>query len=168
MNRVERFSDENPTQRVNVGFAMQSLQRRLASSPEAIYQSLLRRRERLERRLNEEVLLQRGEQVLSSEQDEQDEVDITDLEDAPEAEVDKVEETILDRATASRNVEELIIEIETLKNLEERARKLRNSGKDTKWLQLNSILDDPLMIDKSGNRRKLVIFTESKDTLKYL
>ena len=168
MNRVERFSDENPTQRVNVGFAMQSLQRRLASSPEAIYQSLLRRRERLERRLNEEVLLQRGEQVLSSEQDEQDEVDITDLEDAPEAEVDQVEETILDRATASRNVEELIIEIETLKNLEERARKLRNSGKDTKWLQLNSILDDPLMIDKSGNRRKLVIFTESKDTLKYL
>ena len=36
------------------------LQRRLASSPEAIYQSLRRRRERLEKRLREEKLLQRG------------------------------------------------------------------------------------------------------------
>ncbi len=36
-----------------VGFALTTLQRRLASSPEAIYQSLKRRRERLERRLNE-------------------------------------------------------------------------------------------------------------------
>src|SRR5436305_9081975 len=36
-----------------VGFALTALQRRLASSPEAIYQSLKRRRERLERRLQE-------------------------------------------------------------------------------------------------------------------
>ena len=36
-----------------VGFALTTLQRRLASSPEAIYQSLRRRRERLERRVQE-------------------------------------------------------------------------------------------------------------------
>ena len=36
-----------------VGFALTILQRRLASSPEAIYQSLKRRRERLEKRLAE-------------------------------------------------------------------------------------------------------------------
>lgn len=35
----------------SIGFALTSLQRRLASSPESIYQSLKRRRERLERRL---------------------------------------------------------------------------------------------------------------------
>ena len=35
----------------SVGFALTSLQRRLASSPEAIYQSLQRRKERLENRL---------------------------------------------------------------------------------------------------------------------
>jgi hypothetical protein len=35
------------------------LQRRLASSPEAIYQSLKRRRERLGKRLNEEKLRKR-------------------------------------------------------------------------------------------------------------
>src|SRR5207248_2034618 len=38
-----------------IGFALTTLQRRLASSPEAIYQSLRRRRERLERRLHEVV-----------------------------------------------------------------------------------------------------------------
>jgi hypothetical protein len=37
--------------RNNVGFALQILQRRLASSPAAIYHSLRRRRERLEARL---------------------------------------------------------------------------------------------------------------------
>ena len=43
-----------------VGFALQILQRRLASSPAAIYQSLKRRRERLESKLAEVKLLSRG------------------------------------------------------------------------------------------------------------
>lgn len=38
----------------SVGFALTAIQRRLASSPEAIFQSLRRRKERLERRLREE------------------------------------------------------------------------------------------------------------------
>jgi superfamily II DNA or RNA helicase len=46
----------------SVGFALTALQRRLASSPEAIFQSLKRRRERLESRLREENLLARGQQ----------------------------------------------------------------------------------------------------------
>ena len=41
--------------RNNVGFALQILQRRLASSPAAIFHSLRRRRERLEARLAEEL-----------------------------------------------------------------------------------------------------------------
>ncbi|HZI58590.1 MAG TPA: DEAD/DEAH box helicase, partial [Verrucomicrobiae bacterium] len=40
----------------SVGFALTTLQRRLASSPEAIYQSLRRRKERLETRLRDEKL----------------------------------------------------------------------------------------------------------------
>ncbi len=43
-----------------VGFALTVLQRRLASSPEAIYQSLRRRRERLENRVREEERRRRG------------------------------------------------------------------------------------------------------------
>src|ERR1700691_1330556 len=49
-----------------VGFALTILQRRLASSPEAILQSLRRRRERLERRLREEQILKRGADLQDS------------------------------------------------------------------------------------------------------
>jgi superfamily II DNA or RNA helicase len=47
----------------SVGFALTALQRRLASSPEAIFQSLKRRKQRLESRLREERLLSRGQQI---------------------------------------------------------------------------------------------------------
>ena len=57
-NRAEAL--ENDGRKGTVGFALTILQRRLASSPEAIYQSLKRRRERLEKRLREEQLLKRG------------------------------------------------------------------------------------------------------------
>ena len=44
----------------SVGFALTALQRRLASSPEAIYQSLRRRKERLSERLREAKHRRRG------------------------------------------------------------------------------------------------------------
>ena len=55
-----------------------------------------------------------------------------------------------------------------MRKLETQARDLRRSGEDMKWTQLNTILDHPLMIDEAGNRRKLIIFTEPRDTLDYL
>src|SRR5665213_2004728 len=60
-NRAEAL--ENDKRAGTVGFALTILQRRLASSPEAIYQSLRRRRERLESRLREMEVLQRGGQA---------------------------------------------------------------------------------------------------------
>ena len=57
-NRAEAL--ENDKRAGTVGFALTILQRRLASSPEAIYQSLRRRQERLESRLRELELFQRG------------------------------------------------------------------------------------------------------------
>src|SRR5690554_1667982 len=54
MNRAERLQEGGERRRgLAVGFALTALQRRLASSPEAIYRSLQRRRERLETRLHE-------------------------------------------------------------------------------------------------------------------
>src|SRR6266851_3272343 len=50
-NRADAL--ENNGRKGTIGFALTTLQRRLASSPEAIYQSLRRRRERLEARLRE-------------------------------------------------------------------------------------------------------------------
>ncbi len=57
-NRADQL--DNNGRRGTIGFALTVLQRRLASSPEAIYQSLKRRKARLEDRLREEQLLQRG------------------------------------------------------------------------------------------------------------
>src|SRR6266550_5052167 len=101
-----------------IGFALTTLQRRLASSPEAIYQSLRRRRERLERRLHEEaeqaqqnadasIELLAGLPSLS-----EDELD--DLDDAPGAELEEAEERIVDQASAARSIAELEVEIAML------------------------------------------------------
>jgi hypothetical protein len=54
-NRAEAL--QNDKRAGTVGFALTILQRRLASSPEAIYQSLRRRRERLAKRCRELALL---------------------------------------------------------------------------------------------------------------
>jgi SNF2 family DNA or RNA helicase len=155
-----------------VGFALTILQRRLASSPEAIYQSLRRRRERLERRLRDERMLKRGAEVRLSDVPNirsLDEEDLEDLDDAPETEAEMVEQDVIDLATASLTIAELEAEISTLKRLEAAALTVRRSGKDTKWRRLSETLqENPEMFDSKGNRRKLVIFTEQRDTLHYL
>ena len=60
ITEMGKADDLDGKRRSSVGFALTALQRRLASSPEAIYQSLKRRKERLERRLREERLGLRG------------------------------------------------------------------------------------------------------------
>ncbi len=172
MNRAERFAAEgDDKRRQNVGFALQILQRRLASSPAAIHESLRRRRERLEARLAEERLTKRGREArLAAESSlpSWSADDEADIEDAPGDEAEATEEAILDRATAARTIAELETEIATLSRLEATARTLRRAGNDAKWTELNSILDHPLMTDDAGNRRKLIVFTEPRDTLTYL
>jgi hypothetical protein len=169
MNRAERFADDDQKRRNNVGFALQILQRRLASSPAAIHESLRRRRERLEARLAETRLLARGvDAQIPAPSSPEPAIDPDDFEEATEEEVEAAEEQVLDRATAARTIAELETEILTLQRLEGNARAVRLSGTDTKWKQLNDILDHPLMTDPTGNRRKLIIFTEPRDTLEYL
>mgnify|MGYP003393344436 CR=1 FL=1 len=175
-----------------VGFALTILQRRLASSPEAIYQSLRRRRERLESRLREMEVLHRGghgETIAMSTGKQFDVEDIDDLEEAPDNEIEAVEEEVLDQATAARSIAELKMEIQTLKNLESLALMVIRSGTDTKWRQLASLLGEiftspeqpdtvqsptvpygggPIPPHTPSPHQKLVIFTEHRDTLNYL
>src|SRR5690242_390293 len=143
-NRAEAL--ENDKRAGTVGFALTILQRRLASSPEAIYQSLRRRRERLESRLRELEVLQRGGHAGSTSLTGQglvlDKEDVEDLEDAPDAELEAAEEEILDEATAARSVDELRFEIETLKKLEGLALTIRRSGDDKKWRELATLLGE--------------------------
>jgi len=168
-NRADSL--ENEGRKGTVGFALTILQRRLASSPEAILQSLRRRRERLERRLREEQILKRGAALQDDDQrlPSLTEEDIDDLDDAPDAEVEETEETVVDQATAARTIAELQAEIEILKTLEGLALKVRRSGTDKKWEELSSLLQNQAeMFDAQGHRRKMVIFTEHRDTLNYL
>ena len=169
MNRVKRFAEDDGKKRNNVGFALQILQRRLASSPAAIYQSLKRRRERLENELAEARLIARGKKFDPSSASEMlsDEM-LRNIDEYAEDEIEEFEETISTSATSAETIEQLEIEVDTLRRLEQQGLSVLRSGKDTKWQQLNKILDDELMIDSDGNRRKLIIFTEAKDTLNYL
>ena len=66
MGRAERLAAEGEGRRGNrVGFAVTVLQRRLASSPEAIFQSLSRRRKRLEDKASEVRAEQRAHALLA-------------------------------------------------------------------------------------------------------
>ena len=191
-NRAEAL--ENDKRAGTVGFALTILQRRLASSPEAIYQSLRRRRERLESRLRELEILRRGGQAAATGLPQiplLDREDVEDLEDAPDSELEAAEEQVVDEATAARSIEELRIEIDTLRRLESLAFSIRRNGEDRKWRELATLLgeiftpaaianefaEDPAPYDagvytppkpKSSPSQKLVIFTEHRDTLNYL
>ena len=93
---------------------------------------------------------------------------LSNIDEYSEEDIERFEETISTTATRAETIEQLEIEVETLKGLELQALNVLKSGKDTKWNQLDKILDDDLMIDGDGVRRKLIIFTEAKDTLQYL
>lgn len=169
-NRADAL--QNGGQKGTVGFALTILQRRLASSPEAIYQSLRRRRERLESRLREERLMRRGAEArteLAVTAPEYQVEDIDDLDDVTSEELEEAEEKVVDQATAAKTIAELEAEIQTLKELETLALKVRRSESDKKWEELRSLLlENPNVVDAEGHRRKLVIFTEHRDTLNYL
>ena len=168
MNRVQRFAASDGRKRNNVGFALQILQRRLASSPAAIYQSLKRRRERLEGELAEARLAARGLKKTGFGTVAVNEDMMADLDEYGQEEIDDLEDRIVTAATTAETVEQLGIEVDTLRALERQALGVLHSGRDAKWAQLDRTLDDPLMTDAEGNRRKLIVFTEPKDTLHYL
>ena len=146
MNRADRMGDDK--RRSNVGFALQILQRRLASSPAAIHRSLERRRERLEARFREERLMRQGggngplraAPALPS-------YDPDDSDEAPGEEFEAAEEEIADKATAAATLAELEAEIAHLRDLEARALAVKLSlsspgGGTLKWQFENSKTDD--------------------------
>ena len=168
MNRADQLDGKR---KGTVGFALTALQRRLASSPEAIYQSLKRRREKLKRRIEEEKIKQRGGgKVLAETYAEKASEDIWESVDdmAPE-DYEEFEEEVVDQATAAQTIAELEAEVFTLGHLEDQAKALVHSGQDRKWEELRELLQNtPEMRGPDGLQRKLIIFTEHRDTLNYL
>jgi superfamily II DNA or RNA helicase len=179
MARAPRLKkdDGTPSRRgTMVGFALTVLQRRLASSPEAILRSLQRRRDRLSKKLREAEQAKAGAEALL-EMPELDTVDLADLEDMEEsdapdaldAETEEIEDKVVDLATAAQTIAELRAEIAELVELVKVAEDVRRRETDTKWVHLSTILQErPEMFDAGGGRRKIVVFTEHRDTLTYL
>jgi SNF2 family DNA or RNA helicase len=163
MNLADRLEGKR---RNTIGFALTVLQRRLASSPEAIFQSLRRRGERLER-LRSDLLNGTVEAIAA-------EANATFLEDEPDideldaAELEEAEDELVDAATAARTVAELETEIADVRRLTEIARRLLDTQQDVKWRELRGVIESHVLSHPDGTPRKLIVFTEHRDTLTYL
>lgn len=168
-NRADNLGSD--ARKGTVGFALTILQRRLASSPEAIFRSLKRRRERLEDRLKEAEMRRRGgaEDVMQPSYRVLSEEELADIDDGTETEFEQEEEALVDQATTAQTIAELQAEIETLKGLEKLAQQVKASQTDRKWEELRNLLNQNAALHyPDGHRRKLVVFTEHRDTLNYL
>lgn len=165
MNLADRLDGKRKN---TVGFALTVLQRRLASSPEAIFQSLRRRTDRLERTradLLDGILDATARDTLLGDDNDggyygTDELDAAELEEA--------EEELVDAATAARTAAELETEIADLRRLTEHARRLLDSQQDVKWRELRGVIESQVLTSDDGSPRKLIVFTEHRDTLNYL
>lgn len=145
---------EEEKRRRNVTFALLILQRRLASSIRAVRKSLERRKSKLEELLKQGQLIQEVGYVSE-------EV----LEDMPEIERWAREEELLGKLTSSKTLDELREEIDRLEELIQLAKQVERKETETKLNELRKVMDIEKLKEK---KEKLLIFTESKDTLDYL
>ena len=176
MDRAKEIEQKDRRRGLVVGFALAALQRRLASSPHAVHQSLQRRRDRLHTRLAElEKVLAAGAEPEAAPSRQPampglsaDDLDFFDFDDYDDETLDRLERDAIDRATAAETAPELRKEIADLGRLVEAAAEVRAAGTDTKWTELSSIFQSEAMTAPGGARRKIIVFTEHRDTLDYL
>lgn len=165
-----------------IGFALAALQRRLASSPEAIYQSLRRRREKLSaqlqeaervgkladaRRLDGPLVAPAGSAIGGLVGGALDSSDDFDSDDFDDAEREQLEDEAIENAWGAESMAELEREITELRVLEMLAADVRASGQDRKWVELSGVLQSAEFAD-TDEPRKLIVFSEHRDTLNYL
>ena len=180
MGQAERIAQAGDKKRGNnVGFALTVLQRRLASSPEAILRSLERRQHRLDTKLRDMQRITEDAQsgtALDFAADVLPAFSVDEFEDLDEettdeerAQFEEQADQVVDLATAAQTIPELRVEIAILEDLIRVARRVRLQDDDKKWVQLRTILDEQLLThDGSGDARKIIVFTEHRDTLGYL
>lgn len=172
MNRAQAMQEGGDRRRgLIVGFALAGLQRRLASSPAAIHDSLRRRREKLESQVAEMDRLAKGGQPIPITELPKgilyDDLEDFDFDDYDDDELEALEDAVIDSATAAATAAELEKELVELRELERIAREVRASRQDRKWNELATILQSE-QFTGGDNPRKLLVFTEHKDTLHYL
>ncbi|MGC9109629.1 MAG: helicase-related protein [Caldimicrobium sp.] len=142
----------------NIAFALMILQRRMASSTYALLKSLERRKEKLEKILKGD---EKPKEVFSY-------IDYEELEDIEESERWKREEE-WESITLARDKEELKQEIKTIEKLIEMAKNVIDKGEEVKLKELKKAIEEGFKkIKEMKGNPKILIFTESKDTLEYL
>lgn len=143
----------------SIGFALIVLQRRLASSSFALWRSLQRRRDRLSSLLDD---FERSRQAAPAE------FDFEDAEDMEEEERWK-RESVWEALSIAENRDELKREIHTLEGLVRAAKRVIDGDHEVKITKLKEAMAE---LDKTARKKsvdsKMLIFTESRDTLEYL
>jgi len=140
-----------------VGFLMSLYQRRLASSTYAMRRSLEKRARRLEDGLKRaQDLASVAPPVLP---------DPEELEEMEDLERERIEE-MLEAITLAGNAEQVREEIAELEQLAEQAKFVEDSGTEAKLSRMKDLLQREGFFDHP--ERRLLIFTEFKDTLDYL
>ena len=142
----------------NIGFALLILQRRMASSTYALLKSLERRKNRLEDLLKSSELNKKLPNLEDFEE-------VEDYQEKERWEIEERWETI----SLARNKEELKKEIWTVEGLIERAKEILAEEKEVKLSELKKAIEEGFRkLREVGGNEKILIFTESKDTLEYL
>ena len=140
-----------------VGFLMTLYQRRLASSTYAMRHSLENRALRLEKGLKQaQELARQAPPVLP---------DPEELEEMEESERERLEE-MLEAITLAGNAEQVREEVVELRELAQKAQAVENSGTEAKLSKLREVLQQEGFF--ADQDKRLLIFTEFKDTLNYL
>ncbi len=170
MNQALRLEENGDRRRaLIVGFALAGLQRRLASSPAAIHQSLVRRHGKLTKQAED---LRAGPDkrvrpVDSAKGWSTNDLADIDEDDFADDELEEFEDSLIDESTAAATLVELEAELVVLADLVRRAERVRAAGNDTKWVQLRGLLRSDEFTSPEG-ARKLIVFSEYKDTLNYV
>jgi SNF2 family DNA or RNA helicase len=149
----------------SMALARTVIQRRLASSTRAIFESIKRRLEKQRKLLDDLELLspvqrtRRLAQIQGRLVDQELEED--DLDDA-------ARDALVDEFTAATELDQLRLEIAGLRELQERARQVKDQAADSKLAALNECLTKSEFSELKDGRGKLIIFTEHRDTLYHL
>jgi superfamily II DNA or RNA helicase len=152
---VQHYYDQAKAKR-HITFAMLILQRRLTSSVHAILSSLERRREKLEEWLHLPEKIRDDERFRGLSNLTEDE-----MEELAEADRWAIEER-LEQLTIAENIEDVREEVAQLEELIEMAKGVRSREIESKLVKLR----DEILT--GVGEEKLLIFTEHRDTLRYL
>jgi len=143
--------------RRNVAFALLILQRRMASSTYALLRSLERRKERLEDLLKEPEL---PRETLTMDLEE-----IEDYEEESRWEQENKWETL----SIAENREELKKEIASLEKMQQMAKEILREECEVKLAELKKAIAEGMKkIREMRGNEKILVFTESRDTMEYL